>query len=247
MTNVNSRVEPLISFLEEETGFVLNDKKKEELSFFIKRRTPVIRVNTLDRYLDHIRSPNGSEELMNLIEFLTVGETFFFRNKSHWQAFKGFVLPKIIDANRQNTKKLKFWSAGCCTGEEAYSIAIFLKEAFPVLETWAIKIIATDINQISIEKAREGLYRQNSFRGEDSYFIERYFLKEQGKYRIREEIREMVDFEQFNLVSKADFPSKHKECDVIFCRNVLMYFHPKSHEDIIKKFAFSLKEEGFLF
>lgn len=213
----------------------------------MKKRMSSLDIDSLLRYSEHIRSLNGSKELISLINSLTIGETYFFRNNEHWRALKEFVLPQILDSRSGNDRSITIWSAGCSTGEEPYSIAITLRENLPFFETWNIKIIGTDINQESIEKAKEGIYTKNSFRGVDDYLIEKYFTKEKEQYRIEERIRQMVEFEVVNLISKNDFPPKYRGFDIIFCRNVLMYFRQEGYREIVDRFAGCLTDGGFLF
>jgi chemotaxis protein methyltransferase CheR len=236
-------MEPIITFLEQKTGFLLDDDRRKNLTALVKKRMHLISEGSSERYLMHIRSMNGSDELINLISRLTIGETYFLRNHDHWRALKEFVLPGIVDSKR----RIKIWSAGCSTGEESYTIAISLLEELVFLQTWDVKIIATDINQASLETAKEGLYTRNSFRGVEGQWIEKYFSKEKERYRIKERIRKMVEYSRLNLISPNGFPLKFMELDIIFCRNVLMYFRPEVYRDVLRHFAECLKEGGFLF
>jgi chemotaxis protein methyltransferase CheR len=162
-----------------------------------------------------------------LARHLTVGETFFFRERKAFTILEQSLLPALIDARRKTEKRLRFWSAGCSTGEEPYSLAILLDKLIPDLKDWNVTILATDINAGALRKAEEGTYSDWSFRDNPPWFKERYFEKVDGNhYRLLPRIRKMVTFSYLNL-SEDHYPallSSTNAMDFIFCRNVLMYF-----------------------
>ncbi len=240
-------MEQIITFLEKKTGFLFDDRKKEALSSIIRRRVDAINAGSSEHYLAYIGSQKGAAELVELIGCITVGETYFLRNKQDWRAFNEFVLPMIVDSKRGKKRTIKIWSAGCSTGEETYSIAVAILESLLFFQNWDIKITGTDINETFLERAREGAYTKNAFRGVDGKWIEKWFTKGKGGYRIANEVRKMVEFSRLNLISENGFPLAFTDLDIIFCRNVLMYFRPEAHTRVFKQFSECLKPGGFLF
>lgn len=244
MESIDKNIQDIVDYIENDTGFSLNDRRREKLSLLIRRRITETGMAPED-YLSYIQSVKGSIELYRLVSILTVGETYFFRNDDHWQALKEYVLPEI--RSRNGSTSLKIWSAGCSTGEEAYSIAISLWENFYYHQNLKPKIFATDINQTSLEIAIKGYYSRNSFRNVDQRVIDRYFDFADGRYKIKDYIRRMIHFDRLSLMTPRGFPAFYDEFSVIFCRNVLMYFKPLYYTEICKKLADSLTNGGFLF
>lgn len=183
-----------------------------------------------------------------LVKHLTIGETYFFRERRVFD-----ILPQIIDSilSVQPTKEksLRIWCAGCSSGEEPFSIAIFLREYFQGREFPSLRILATDINEQSLEKARKGIYREWSFRGEPLDFRNKYFTRlETGEYRISDEIKSMVEFAHLNLF-EDNYPSiltRTNATDIIFCRNVIMYFDEVGRKSVLSRFFDALNEKGIL-
>ena len=180
---------------------------------------------------------------------LTVGETYFFRERRAFEILEHSILPDLIDARRRTGKRLRFWSAGCCTGEEPYSIAILLDQLIPDLRDWNITILATDINTNALRKADEGIYSDWSFRDTPPFFKDKYFEKVNGsRYRLLPDIRKMATFSYLNL-SEDVYPALQNNTnamDVIFCRNVLMYFAPEYVNLAAERFYRSLINGGWL-
>ncbi len=176
-----------------------------------------------------VSSPLAKGQIEILARHLTVGETYFFREQKSLEILEGYVLPELIRTRRENEKRLRIWSAGCCTGEEPYSIAILLAKLIPDLKDWKITILGTDLNPRSLQKASEGVYSEWSFRGTPEWVGERYFTRaKDGRWAVLPSIKKMVTLHYLNLAEDA-FPSllsNTNAMDVIFCRNVLMYFHP---------------------
>jgi len=206
--------------------------------------------HSLDEYYELLRvSPSSSREWDALVGELTIGETYFFRNKTHFDALANHILPEIIEQRRYGSRRIRIWSAGCSTGEEPYSVAILLKELIPDLASWNVLILATDINRYSLQKAREGVYGSWSFRGVEKRIQEQYFHYDgQRSYAIDESIKRMVTFDYLNLVEDS-YPSLLNGThgmDIILCRNVTIYFTPEVTQRVVDKFYQSLVEGGWL-
>jgi len=184
-----------------------------------------------------------------LASHLTVGETYFFRERVSLEALEKYILPELI-ASRHHAKYLRIWSAGCATGEEPYTIAILLNRLIPDIEQWRISLLATDINTRFLEKAAQGIYREWSFRGDYQWLKDQYFTRTlDGCYRIAEKIRNMVTFNYLNLATDP-YPSLFNNTnamDIIFCRNVLMYLEPSLAKRVIGYFYRALVNGGWAF
>lgn len=196
-----------------------------------------------------LSTPLSKTELDVLASHLTIGETYFFREKRTFEVLRGRILPQLIHARRNNDRRLRIWSAGCCTGEEPYSLAIVLHELIPDLADWHITILATDINVGFLKKAMAGAYREWAFRETPGWIKARYFKRDaDGSYAILPEIKRLVTFVQLNLVEDA-FPSlviETNAMDLIFCRNVLMYFSPAQTRKVVSNLHRALVDEGWL-
>jgi len=201
--------------------------------------------------IQRILSQSATNYMDILIKHLTIGETYFFRDTNLFRALEEQILPELIVSRLGKGKYLRFWSAGCCTGEEPYSLAMLISRILPDRESWNIKILATDINASFLEKAKSGIYTSWSFRGMSEEMIKRYFRKrENGCLEISPAMKKMVIFQYHNLAEEAyPFPfsvADSRGMDIIFCRNVLMYFGAEMRNQIIRRFFLSLSEKGWM-
>ncbi len=221
---------------------------KNDVQYLLERRLSVrLRENQLDTFTEYYRylrySSNRSQELEEIVELLTTNETYFFREDYQLKAFAEEIIPEIIERNGAR-KRMRIWSAGCSSGEEAYTIAMIIKE-MPKLRGWDIEIFANDISRKVIQTARRGLYGKTSFRTTDHYFLSKYFKPQGDKYVIQEGIRSMVSFGQLNLLDD-EMLQLIGMVDVVFCRNVLIYFDKNARLRVVKTFYGKLKEMGYL-
>ena len=195
--------------------------------------------------------PLTKRELEVLASHLTVGETYFFRDEKSFAALEEPVLSELIRQRREggNEKHLRIWSAGCCTGEEPYSIMILLNRLIPDLDDWNLTLLATDINLQFLGKAASGRYSEWSFRTTPLWIRERYFTKTaEGRFDIDSRIKKRVTFSCLNLVEDI-YPSllnNTNAMDIIFCRNVLMYFTPEQARKVLHNLHHCLVEGGWL-
>ncbi|OGW57629.1 MAG: hypothetical protein A2Y48_09050 [Nitrospirae bacterium RIFCSPLOW2_12_42_9] len=201
-------------------------------------------------FINHlISSPLTRDRVETLASYLTVGETYFFRDKETFNVLEGQILPELISLKGNEGKCLRIWSAGCSTGEEPYSIAILINRLIFDLKEWNITILATDINPCFIKKALTGVYTGWSFRDTPTWVKEGYFKKtKEGYYEILPKIKKMVTFSYLNLAEDV-YPSllnNTNGMDLIFSRNVLMYFSPDSTKKAVKGFFNSLVADGIL-
>ena len=196
-----------------------------------------------------LQSALTKKQIETLAGRLTVGETYFFRDKKSFDLLEDEVLPELIRKRRGTEKYLRIWSAGCATGEEPYSIAMLLLRLIPDIAEWNITILATDINNSFLEKARNGLYGEWSFREVPSWVKERFFKKAgKGHFELLPAVRRTVTFFYHNLAEDA-YPSlanNTNAMDLILCRNVLMYFNDKNQHEVVRKFHRCLVSGGWL-
>jgi chemotaxis protein methyltransferase CheR len=195
-----------------------------------------------------LSSPLNHEQVEMLASYLTISETYFWREPHVFEALRDQILPELIRLRETNGRQLRLWSAGCATGEEPYSIAIALRQALPTWKDWNITLLATDINPRLLRQAAAGVYGEWSFRNPPTRFKENYFRPAgKGKYEINPEIRRMVTFAYLNLATDA-FPTPMNDTnalDIIFCRNVLMYFTPTRARLVGQRLYHCLVEGGW--
>lgn len=190
-----------------------------------------------------------AKKLYKLAGFLTVGETYFFREKNHFEPMARQLFGEIINRKRHaQHKQLRIWSAACSTGEEPYSIAMLLDAMLPDIDEWSIRILATDINPLFLERARTAVYRPWSFRGTPEWVRQRYFRTENDNHIVLPEIQQRVTFDFLNLAEDV-YPAlstQTQAMDVIFCRNVLIYFASEQARKTIHRLRHALVEGGWL-
>jgi chemotaxis protein methyltransferase CheR len=195
-----------------------------------------------------LSAPLAHNEIQTLASHLTVGETYFFREKQSFDILEERVLPELI-RSRRSDRRLRIWSAGCCTGEEPYSIAMLLDRLIPDLADWNITILATDINPRSLQTASAGVFGEWSFRAIPAGIKERYFTSSPGgRMTLAPRIRRMVTFAVLNLAEDT-YPSlvnNTSAMDVVLCRNVLMYFTPERAARVVDNFHRTLVQNGWL-
>ncbi|MFV3074545.1 CheR family methyltransferase [Niveispirillum fermenti] len=188
-------------------------------------------------------------QIETLASYLTIGETYFFREPASFDALATRVLPDLLEQRRAASHRhLRIWSAACSTGEEAYSMAILLHRLIPDIQHWNITLLATDINPRSLRKAIDGRYGEWSFRGIDPEIRRAYFTLRDGRWEIAPQIRRMVTFAYHNL-AEDQYPAVHNNTnamDIIFCRNVLMYFSAERARRVSAALQHSLVEGGWL-
>jgi chemotaxis protein methyltransferase CheR len=232
--------------IEESTGIVFTQEKRRDVA--MKLADLCQPGGSISSGLELVRAAKSSDvALQKIINRLTIGESYFFRNRPHFDALKECILPALIDLGAK-TRKLRIWCAGCAGGEEPYSVAILLKELFPQLDNWNVRILATDINTDFIAKARQGVYSRWSFRGVDEDLIQKYFTEEEpNKFRLRRDIVRTVEFRWFNL-SRLPFTESvgQEQFDLVMCRNVLIYFPYQLANAVVDGFAEIIAPLGYL-
>lgn len=241
-------IEQFRTILTRHLGLQYEDGKLDYLAEVIRQRMQCrARFESYSAYLGQLNaSPKGSAEWRALAEQLTVNETFFFRNADNFRAFAEIVLPERIRANSQ-TKQLRILSAGCASGDEPYSLAIMVREALPDLDDWDVQIIGIDINPAILLKASLARYSEWSLRATSQDVRRRYFRADGADFVLAPAIQKMVRFEERNLVEEDPLFWQSLACDVVFCRNVLMYFTPEKARGVVRSISQALLARGFLF
>jgi len=230
-------------------GLVFTGGQYEIFKKRIKIRMEANSFSTAKEYFNFLRfDVRKQEELRNLIDLVTVNETYFFRETMQMETFSNNLLPKIKEEKeKQGIKKLKIWSAACSSGAEPYSLAILVKESRlfdPV--NWKVEILGTDINSEILQVARQGIYSEPAFRATDKKVWDKHFHTDDKKlWKVNDEIKSMVKFTHLNLFNRSQMKLM-TEIDLILCRNVFIYFDDDVKKEIVKSFYNSLNPGGSL-
>ncbi len=236
------------TLIETRTGLMFNGHREHALLKGLHTAAQRTEVIDQEGYYEHLESQNTTSIVWDdLIGELTIGETYFFRNASHFDALEHDLIPRLL-ARHQRNRRLRIWSAGCSTGEEAYSLAILLHRMLPDIANWNIHILATDINRSALRRARLASYRQWSFREGAPEIQKRYFNQVEDTYELIQPIRDVVTFAYLNLAENS-YPSlttNTNAMDLILCRNVAIYLPESVNRVIAGRFYRSLSPEGWL-
>ncbi|MEK6759536.1 MAG: CheR family methyltransferase [Deltaproteobacteria bacterium] len=239
----------LATVISESLGLRFGPERANDLERALVNASPDFGFNDPLRFAEWLGVARLSkEETERLASHLTVGETYFFRDKEVFDGLEQTILPDLMEKRRVE-KRLRIWSAGCSTGEEPYSLAMMLSAMMFDMREWNITILATDISSKSLQKAAEASYGEWSFRSVPSYIKERYFNKtSDGRYILIDRIKKMVEFKYLNLAGDA-YPSllnNTNAMDLILCRNVLMYFSEATGAGVAQKLRNCLVDDGLM-
>ena len=232
-------------FISDTCGLYFDDNMHYKLEDRLNRRLKRNHMKDFREYYRFLRySEERNDELQEIMDILTVNETYFFGEQEQLAAFSKKILPELKERNKDK-KKINIWSAGCSTGEEPYTIAMLIIEDGG-FNGWEINILGTDISERVLKAAREGGYKKNSFRTTNLYFINTYFQKQLNEdQKISDKVKKLVTFSRLNLFDILKI-KLIGEIDVIFCRNVLIYFNRDARKDVIENFHETLVEGGYL-
>lgn len=232
-------------FIYQHSGIAFDASSKFLLEGRLSHRLEVYRFESYRDYHRYLLyDPGREEELNTILDILTTNETYFFREQCQLKAFAEEIIPEIME-RKKAAKTLRIWSAGCSTGEEPYTIAMLILER-DILFDWNIEIFANDISNRVIHAARCGIYTESSFRTTEDSYRKRFFDPyEDKKYRIKDEVKRLVKFMQLNLQDKNRLGLLGK-MDVIFCRNVIIYFDAEAKKKVIENLHGRLEEGGYL-
>ena len=246
----------------QECGMHFDERRAHFLQDRLQRRLKECQMDSFYSYYRLLISQEGKQELSRLLENLTVNETSFFRNKAQLDLFHKFILDEILHHKQERRDfSLRVWSAGCSTGQEPYTLAMivadglayyYLRNPLPfemptpkplVPPPWKVEILASDISYAVLRAGQEGIYGENQMASVDYSYRLRYFDKVGERYAVKKALKEMVHFDFHNLKTEY-LPQRN---DLIFCRNVMMYFDEAEQRRLVEKFARCLNPGGYLF
>jgi len=233
----------------EKSGLCFDEGRSQSLHFALWQRLQHRGYDSYREYYNLLKfHPEGQFEIRELLDLITIGETYFFRNKAQFDVLMKFVLPEIMKKKVHSQDKcLRIWSAGCSSGDEAYSIAIAIMEVVPSYKDWNISILGTDINRNGLARAKEGIYNKKSIAHLPEEYLGKYFNTRGATYILDPYVKELVQFEYHNLVKDPLIHEKMQTVDILFCRNVTIYFDNKITKRVLENFYNCLTEDGYLF
>lgn len=222
------------------SGIHFTSSNRTILESRLKERLRKSGIPTVDEYVSLITKDDG--EMKTLLDTVTTNLTRFFRNTAHFQTFERHVIPELVEYKKKNgLNHIKLWSAGCSTGEEPYSLAMVLLDLLP--PGFTFDITASDLSLKSLMTAKEGFYADSRMNGVPEKYLSKYFEKKTGGYQVKEEIKENIKFDYHNL--KLD--SGLRGLDIVFCRNVIIYFDETAQTNVINKFYNAMNDHSYLF
>jgi chemotaxis protein methyltransferase CheR len=234
----------IAQILKKRSGLVIT---KDKLYLLESRLLPVARrrgINNMGDLVSSIRQRPDETLLRDITEAMTTNESFFFRDTHPFDQFRNYTLPELLKS-RANQKRIRIWCAAASTGQEPYSLAMILKEEAFKLSGWRVEILATDLSREVLDRARLGIYNKFEVqRGLPRIMLDKYFKQIGDDWQINADIRSMVTYKEFNLLNNMIALGKF---DVIFCRNVLIYFDQETKGTVLNNIARLMPEDGFLY
>lgn len=229
----------------EECGISFGQEKRAFFESKLKKRMDEYGLrNGYDYYNIVRRSPVSEQEMSSLLDSLMISETSFFRNQPQFELFRQSILPEIAARkSRIATRSIRVWSAGCSTGQEPYSVVMTMLEELPDADTWSLRAFASDLSFTALDRAQSGRYRPEQLKGVSEKYLQKYFAKENVNYLINERVKRHVIFDYHNLKNDNGL----RGLDVIFCRNVMIYFDTEEQRRLVERFATCLTPGGYLF
>jgi chemotaxis protein methyltransferase CheR len=238
----------LRDFVHEQFGLYFDGAHKASLRSRLAGRLTLLGLSSFEDYYRYLRfAPEREQERQRMVAHLTNNETYFFREQPQLQVFATTVLRELKERkSRSGEKSVDILSAGCSTGEEALTLAMIVYESAQFFWSWDVRVQGMDVDESALDKARRGLYHQNSLRGVGADKLERHFVREGTGVRVRDLVRRLVTFRAGNILEAASYQALPPQ-DVIFCRNVLIYFSDASARKVVQHFHRLLRPGGYLF
>ncbi|MDX2198894.1 MAG: protein-glutamate O-methyltransferase CheR [Phycisphaerae bacterium] len=225
-------------------GIHLPAEKRSLLSNRLRRRMRALHLDSFDEYYDILAAASTSEEeLPHFLNVVTTNETYFFRNTQLWRMFTDRLLPDFIAKHGNKSKRLRIWSAASSSGEEAYTIALILREKLPDFHSWRVEVIGSDISRNMLERASKGIYNAYALSKTDAAIKTKWFTKDGENFRLADEVRKLVKFQFHNL--RDAFPQR--DFDLVLLRNVLMYFDTPMKKLAVANTAAAVAPGGYLY
>jgi chemotaxis protein methyltransferase CheR len=235
----------IVQLVMDTAGIVLSEKKRPFIQGRLGRRLRVLGLTDFRGYCRLLETPAGDEERLNLINAITTNHTSFFREQHHFAYLTQTILPNLTAEGRDGAGRLRIWSAGCSTGEEPYTIAMTLREYPPGLTGWDARILATDLDTNVVAHASDGIYDAERLEGVPAALRKRYLNNlSDGRAQMNDELRSLITFAPLNLLQKWPMSGPF---DIIFCRNVVIYFDKPTQRKLFDRYADMLKPDGWLF
>ncbi len=229
----------------EHSGINLSPQKKDLLRARLGKRMRRLGVATFAEYLKILGEDASGREIVHLIDAVSTNVTYFFREAAHFEFLKRQVLPALVNGCRSGKiKRVRFWSAGCSTGEEPYSLVMTIEPFLGPDRLWDFKLLATDISTRALAQAKSGVYPLNSVKGLTPHQLSAYFDRVGDTVVVKPELRRLITFARVNLQQSYPFSGPF---DVIFCRNVMIYFDQATQQRLVNRFWDYLKPGGYLF
>ncbi|MCL6471580.1 MAG: protein-glutamate O-methyltransferase [Firmicutes bacterium] len=250
--NINdTEFDLLRKLIKEVSGINLSNQKKMLVVARLSKRLRALGMSSFTKYYNYVtKDPAGRQELNHLVNRITTNKTDFYRESHHFEFLQDVLLPQLYEEGiRSSNRRLRIWSAGCSSGEEPYTIAITLKEFFKGKLGWDIKVLATDLDTEMLDKAKKGIYDEQAVAPIPPEYLRDYFMRgtgaNSGLYKVKDSLKDIIAFRKHNMVSD-DLPAKNP-FDIIFCRNVIIYFDEETKEKVINRFYDCLRSNGYLF
>jgi two-component system CheB/CheR fusion protein len=240
--NYNPDFEALLEYLKQSRGFDFTGYKRSTLMRRVIKRMQSVNIESYSGYLDYLEV--HPEEFNSLFNTLLINVTAFFRDRPAWDYLRNVVIPRILE-HREANQQIRIWSAGCASGEEAYTIAIALADTLGITQfRERVKVYATDVDEEALNHARQAIYSIEQLEGVSSEQLAQYFEPApDDRYVVREDLRRAVIFGRLDLIQDAPI----SKLDLLTCRNTLMYFNAETQARILNRFHFALRNDGFLF
>ena len=247
MTLTPELYQRFVDLIYKKTGIWFESTKRYFVDKRLDERITELGLEDYREYYQLLKFSVEQTEMQQLINRLTINETYFFRDFPQLQGFAEDVLLQMVKEKiKAGDKRIRLWSARCSTGEEPYTLAIILLEMLPEPDQWTIEIMASDINTRVLDFARKGFYNSRSIKDVPMEYLARYFIQRFETYILNTKIRNMVTFKTINLVEEQDMKIQ-ANYDLIFCRNVLIYFDTESRLRVLKRFYRSLRRDGYIY
>lgn len=245
----DSEFEFIRTLVYEHSRIQLGPDKRELVAARLGKRLRATKTDSIGHYCELLKAGDAEDELAHLIDAISTNHTFFFRENAHFDFLRQHIVPEMQARHRtERWSQFYVWSAACSSGEEPYSIAMTLTEALPRTSGWNWRIEATDISHRILDKARNGIYRDDIVAKLPAATIKTYFQRgigpQEGNYRVRAELRAMVSYHHLNLLEGE--PPFREPFQVIFCRNVMIYFDRPTQEELVNKLTRRLVPGGYL-
>ncbi|HOW68645.1 MAG TPA: protein-glutamate O-methyltransferase CheR [Candidatus Paceibacterota bacterium] len=234
----------IIGLVYERCRVRLHDGKQHLIRARLGKRLRQLKIDSLTEYCEWLRHSKDEDEITQVVDALTTNFTNFLREEDHFRFLVGQALPAVL---AKGQRSFQVWSAACASGEEPYSLAFYLAEHYPIAGGWDWHILATDVSTKALDKARQGIYPADRLTSISPEWLRRYFQRGhdqwEGHCRIKPSLAERITFQHLNLLGRYEFPERF---EVIFCRNVMIYFDRPTQEQLVRHLTQCLTPKGFL-